>query len=96
MELLLTLEEYCSCEGVFEADGGGGARYAPLFAHLLRQLYDCDVVGEDALLAWADEKAAADAEERRYVEQADVARFLEWLREEDEEDDEDDEEEDDD
>eukprot|EP00198_Chlamydomonas_reinhardtii_P001454 XP_001690790.1 predicted protein [Chlamydomonas reinhardtii] len=68
VELLLTLEEYCSCEGVFEADGGGGARYAPLFAHLLRQLYDCDVVGEDALLAWADEKAAADAEERRHFD----------------------------
>lgn len=44
VELLLTLEEYCNCEGVFEADGGGGAHYVPLFAHILRQLYDTDVV----------------------------------------------------
>ncbi|KAG2491384.1 hypothetical protein HYH03_010176 [Edaphochlamys debaryana] len=87
VELLLTLEEYCSCEGVFEADGSGGAAYAPIFAHILRQLYDSDVVSEEALLTWADEKKAADAEERCYVEAADVARFLEWLREDDEEDD---------
>ncbi|KXZ48102.1 hypothetical protein GPECTOR_30g197 [Gonium pectorale] len=86
VELLLTLEEYCNCEGVFEADGGGGALYAPIFAHILRQLYDTDVVSEESLLAWADEKAAADPEERRYVEAPDVARFLEWLREDDEED----------
>ncbi|GFR46848.1 hypothetical protein Agub_g8488 [Astrephomene gubernaculifera] len=91
VELLLTLEEYCNCEGVFEADGGGGAHYAPLFAHILRQLYDTDVVSEEALLAWADEKAAADAEERRYVEQPDVKRFLEWLREEEESEEDDDE-----
>ncbi len=52
-------------------------------------------VSEDALLAWADEKAHADPEERRYVDMPDVAKFIEWLREdedEDEDDDEDDEE----
>ncbi len=45
VDLLLTLEEYCSCEGVFEADGGAGACYGSIFAHLLRQLYDSEVVG---------------------------------------------------
>lgn len=94
VDLLLTLEEYCSCEGVFEADGGAGACYGSIFAHLLRQLYDSEVVSEDALLAWADEKAHADPEERRYVDMPDVAKFIEWLREDEEEDDDEDEEED--
>lgn len=45
MELLLTLEEYCSCEGVFDSDGvAAGAHYAPIFAFLLRELYEADVV----------------------------------------------------
>ncbi len=51
-------------------------------------------VSEDALLAWADEKAAADAEERRYVDDPDVAKFLDWLREEDDDAEEDEDEDD--
>lgn len=51
-------------------------------------------VTEEALLAWADEKKAADADERRYVESPDVRRFLEWLRESEDDSDEDEEDED--
>ena len=34
-----------------------------MFKELLHLLYEADVVDEDALLAWADEKADADASE---------------------------------
>ena len=44
IDVLLTLEEYCSGDGVFEADGGHSQRYAPAFAVLLKALYDADVV----------------------------------------------------
>lgn len=44
VELLLTLEEYCSGEAVFEADGGGGRAYDSIFAQVLKELYDTDVV----------------------------------------------------
>jgi translation initiation factor eIF-2B subunit epsilon len=63
VELLLTLEEYVSCEGVFEADGGG-APYAPIFVHIVRQLYDSDVVrgaGCSLLRAWWGQRGAARA-----------------------------------
>lgn len=34
---------------------------------VLKQLYDTDILTEDALLTWADEKADATAEERRFL-----------------------------
>jgi eIF4-gamma/eIF5/eIF2-epsilon len=34
---------------------------------VLKQLYDTDILTEDALLAWADEKADAAAEDRRFL-----------------------------
>ena len=50
-----------------------------MFKELLHLLYEADVVDEDALLAWADEKAEADASERRFLERA--MPLIEWLRE---------------
>lgn len=89
VELLLTFEEFCSAEGVFEGGGANGAAFAPLFAQVLKMLYDVDIVSEDAFMAWADEKAHADESERVYLNRA--AGFIEWLRTADEEDDDDEE-----
>jgi translation initiation factor eIF-2B subunit epsilon len=91
VELLLTLEEYCAGEGVFEGAGEpAGPLFSAVFAQLLQQLYDADVVDEPAFEAWAGEKAEADADERVYLEKA--RPFLDWLATADEDEDEDEEE----
>ena len=46
----------------------------------VKALYDVDVVEEEAILAWADEKEGAPPEERVFLERA--AEFVDWLREE--------------
>lgn len=76
VELLLTLEDYCSADAGFE--GRAGPRFVPIFAETLKLLYDADAVSERALLAWADEKAGAAPAERAYAERA--APLIEWLR----------------
>ncbi|KAF8069524.1 translation initiation factor eIF-2B subunit epsilon [Scenedesmus sp. PABB004] len=97
VELLLTLEEFCSEEGVFEAPEGGGApsgaaaapsggaAFAPLFANLLQLLYDGEVVEEAAVTSWAAEKEHADEADKVYLLKS--AAFLEWLKTADEEED---------
>ncbi|KAI8468580.1 MAG: nucleotide-diphospho-sugar transferase [Monoraphidium minutum] len=87
VELLLTLEEYCGEEGVFEGAGEAGPLFAAVFPQLLQRLYEGDVVDEAAFEAWAGEKAHADASERVFLDKA--APFLEWLRDADEDEDED-------
>ena len=82
VELLLTLEEYCADEGVFEGAGEAGALFGPVFAQVLQQLYDADIVGEDAFSAWAGEKEHADEEDKVWLTKA--APFLTWLAEADE------------
>jgi translation initiation factor eIF-2B subunit epsilon len=59
-------------------------------AQVLQLLYDADVIEEDAFFKWAEEKAAADEEDRRFLAKA--ADFITWLREAEEEDDKDEEE----
>jgi translation initiation factor eIF-2B subunit epsilon len=58
---------------------------------MLKLLYDEDVVAEEAVLEWADEKAHADDSERHFLNLA--APFVEWLRNASEEDSDSDEEE---
>lgn len=41
-------------------------------------LYDEDVLSEEALLSWADEKEHADEDERRFLKKA--APLIDWLR----------------
>lgn len=48
---------------------------------VLQQLYEVDVVSEEAFLAWAGEKAHADEDERVYLHKAQA--FIAWLQEED-------------
>ena len=83
MELLLTLEEFCGEEGDFEGTGERGAAYAAIFPQMLKLLYELDVAGEEAILAWAAEKEYADEEEKRFLTLAQP--FLEWLEEAEEE-----------
>jgi translation initiation factor eIF-2B subunit epsilon len=83
VELLLTLEEFCGEEGDFEGTGEKGAAFAAIFPQLLKLLYERDIVGEEALLAWAEEKTHADEEEKRFLRLAEP--FLEWLQEAEEE-----------
>ena len=52
-------------------------------------LYDEDVLSEEALVAWADEKENASEEERVFLSKAAV--FMKWLREAESEGDEEDE-----
>ncbi|KAF3556836.1 hypothetical protein F2Q69_00017337 [Brassica cretica] len=60
----------------------------PLFAQILHVLYEKDVVQEDAILRWAEEKAGADEADKVYLQQCES--FIQWLKEASEEEDEDD------
>ncbi|BDA43794.1 Translation initiation factor eIF-2B subunit epsilon [Coccomyxa sp. Obi] len=94
VDLLLTLEEFCGEEGVFEGTGEQGSLFSAVFAKVLQLLYDTDVIEEDAFFKWADEKANAEAEDRVFLAKA--AEFIKWLREAEEEEESDDEDEDED
>jgi translation initiation factor eIF-2B subunit epsilon len=96
VELLLTLEEYCAGGGAFRGAlaAGAASAAAAAFAQLLQLLYKEDVLSEEAVLAWADEKEGADEKDRAYLAKAQA--FVDWLREEEDEDEEDEDEEDDD
>ncbi|KAM3223803.1 hypothetical protein ACQJBY_057275 [Aegilops geniculata] len=83
MEILLKFEEMC--QDITK-------EFSPLFSKILPYLYDKDVVSEDAILRWAEEKENADESDKVFVKQSDA--FIQWLKEaEEEEDDEDDDEE---
>lgn len=66
----------------------------PVQLQVLKVLYDEDVLSEEALVAWADEKENATEEERIFLTKA--APFIQWLREAESEDNDDDDEDDDD
>ena len=83
VELLLTLEEFCGEEGDFEGTGEQGAAFSGIFPQLLKLLYELDIAGEEALLAWAEEKTYADEDEKRFLKLAQP--FLDWLQEAEEE-----------
>ena len=54
VELLLTLEEFCGEEEDFQ--GMHGELYAPIFPHVLKEMYEADVLTDEAILKWAEEK----------------------------------------
>ena len=80
---------------VAAVEGGGAtaAAASAAFAQLLQLLYIEDVLSEEAVLAWADEKEGADEKDRAYLAKAQA--FVDWLREEEEDEDEDEDEDDD-
>ena len=85
VEMLLVLEEYCDAEEARAAAGGPAVKVGTIFAQMLKLMYDDDSfpISEEAILSWADEKANAEEEDRRYVNKAE--RFIIWLREAEEE-----------
>lgn len=81
VEVMLTLEEMCDEEGVFAKSKG--ARYIPVFQHMLKLMYDKDILSEEAIIMWAKEKEGAEEEDKRYLKLAQP--FITWLQEADEE-----------
>ncbi|XP_066328817.1 uncharacterized protein [Miscanthus floridulus] len=77
MEILLKFEEMCQ-ETTKE--------FSLLFPKILPYLYDTEVVSEDAILRWAEEKEHADESDKVFVKQSEA--FIKWLKEAEEEDDE--------
>ncbi|PON69475.1 W2 domain containing protein [Trema orientale] len=76
IEVILTFEEMC-LESAKEL--------SPFFTEILSNLYNEDVIQEDAILRWDDEKKDADESDKVFVKQA--KGFTQWLREASEEDD---------
>ncbi|KAG0628658.1 hypothetical protein M758_1G043500 [Ceratodon purpureus] len=76
-EILLTFEEVC-----LESHKD----FAPLFSQILQVLYDKDIISEDAIMAWADEKQDADDHDKVFLKQSEP--FIQWLKEAEEDDDE--------
>lgn len=81
IEVVLKFEEMC-LESAKE--------FSPLFTKILWHLYDQEVIQEDAILKWDDEKKEADELDKVFVKQAE--KFIQWLREAPEEDDDEEEE----
>ncbi|XP_058734827.1 uncharacterized protein LOC131606674 [Vicia villosa] len=76
IEVILKFEEMC-LESANE--------FAPLFTKILHYLYNEDIVEEDAILSWEDEKKDADESDKVFVNQA--QKLIQWLKEALEEDD---------
>ncbi|XP_010528820.1 PREDICTED: translation initiation factor eIF-2B subunit epsilon-like isoform X2 [Tarenaya hassleriana] len=79
IEVIMKFEEMCQ---------ESAKEFAPLFTQIMHFLYDNDVLEEDAILKWAEEKAGADESDKVFLKQAD--KFIQWLKEAEEEEDEDD------
>ncbi|CAI8593997.1 unnamed protein product [Vicia faba] len=76
IEVILKFEEMC-LESAKE--------FAPLFTKILHYLYNEDIIEEDAILSWEDEKKDADESDKVFVNQA--QKLIQWLKEAPEEDD---------
>ncbi|CAA0395695.1 unnamed protein product [Arabidopsis thaliana] len=77
IEVIMKFEEMCQ-----ESE-----ELSPLFAKLLPFLYDKDVVQEDAILRWGEDKAGADDCDKVYLNKCES--FIKWLKEASEEEEED-------
>lgn len=69
IEVILKFEEICL---------ESASEFAPLFSQVLHLLYDKDILQEQAILDWADEKEGADESDKIFVKQSEV--FIHWLR----------------
>jgi eIF4-gamma/eIF5/eIF2-epsilon len=76
VELLLTFEEYCGEEEEFAGERGGA--FGAVFPQVLKQLYDGEIVSEEALLCWADEKQHADVEEQLFLQKVSAPKHSGW------------------
>ena len=89
VDLLLALEEFCSEDGVFEGSGEHGAVFADIFEGILQVLYhdNVDILSEEGILKWVDEKEHASESERRFLRAAQT--FVDFLKDDDDDDDDD-------
>ncbi|KAK8541913.1 hypothetical protein V6N13_137506 [Hibiscus sabdariffa] len=78
IEVILKFEEMC-LESAKE--------FAALFPQVLHLLYDKEILQEDAILRWADEKEGADESDKVFLKRSE--KFIQWLKEAEEEDDDD-------
>ncbi|KAJ7978051.1 Translation initiation factor eIF-2B subunit epsilon [Quillaja saponaria] len=77
IEVILKFEEMC-LESAQE--------FSPLFTKIMEYLYDKDIVLEDAILSWEEEKTDADESDKVFVRQAQP--LIQWLKEASEEEEE--------
>ncbi|XP_077241071.1 uncharacterized protein LOC143881706 [Tasmannia lanceolata] len=70
IEVIMKFEEMC-LESATEL--------SPLFSLILRELYDKDIITENAILSWASEKEEAEESDKIFVKQAE--QFIKWLKE---------------
>ncbi|KAI3967405.1 hypothetical protein MKW92_013068 [Papaver armeniacum] len=77
IESIMRFEEMCS---------DSARDFAPMFENILHELYNKDVLDEEAILLWASEKDGADASDRVFVNKA--QNFIKWLKEAEVEDEE--------
>ncbi|KAL4325216.1 hypothetical protein GQ457_11G006520 [Hibiscus cannabinus] len=78
IEVILKFEEMC-LESAKE--------FAALFPQVLHLLYDKEILQEDAILRWADEKEGADESDKVFLKRSE--KFIQWLKEAEEEEDDD-------
>jgi translation initiation factor eIF-2B subunit epsilon len=83
VEALLTFEEFCLEDEVFKGMGGGAC--VSSFPKVLHMLYDMDVISEESVLAWAEEKAEAEEHDKKFLKLAQP--FIDWLNDASEDED---------
>ncbi|KAJ0843397.1 putative W2 domain, nucleotidyl transferase domain, trimeric LpxA-like superfamily [Helianthus annuus] len=76
IEVILKFEEMCS---------ESAKEFAAVFVQILHMLYDKDIIQEEAILNWAEEKEGADESDKVFVKQSE--KFIQWLNEASEEED---------
>ncbi|KAL6188193.1 hypothetical protein ACLB2K_039586 [Fragaria x ananassa] len=74
IEVIIKFEEMCL---------ESSKEFASVFDKILDQLYDQEVIQEEAILRWVEEKTNADESDKVFVRQAE--NFVRWLREAEEE-----------
>ncbi|KAI0512302.1 hypothetical protein KFK09_012941 [Dendrobium nobile] len=85
---LKTLDEEIEVILKFEEISVETAReFSPLVSNILSCLYDKEILSEEAILSWAQEKEGADESDKIFTKQSE--QFIKWLREASEEEDED-------
>ncbi|XVF42520.1 hypothetical protein PTKIN_Ptkin01aG0370400 [Pterospermum kingtungense] len=74
IEIILKFEEICL---------ESGKEFSQLFTQILNLLYEKEILQEDAILRWADEKEGADESDKVFLKRSE--KFIKWLREAEEE-----------
>ncbi|XP_076904384.1 uncharacterized protein LOC143559806 [Bidens hawaiensis] len=76
IEVIMKFEEMCLEDA---------KEFANVFVQVLHLLYDKDIIQEEAVINWANEKEGADESDKVFVKQCE--KFIQWLNEASEEED---------